>query len=147
MEVNVRLVDKDKIELVDISCHEVTDSVNEIVTFVKMRQGQITGYIDGEQFEVPVTDIYYIESVDDIVFLYCKNKVYETKQKLYEIASQIEKQQFFRVSKSCIVNLMKVKSIKPALNGRYIAHIISGEEIIISRKYVPDLKKKLKGEN
>lgn len=147
MEVKVRLIEKDKTELVDISCHEITDNIKEIVSFVKMRQGQIAGYIDGEQFELPVTDIFYIESVDDAVFIYCKNQVYETKQKLYEIARQIEQQHFFRVSKSCIVNLMKVKSINPALNGRYLAHLISGEEIIISRKYVPDLKKKLKGEN
>jgi len=146
MDVKVRLVEKDQAEIVDISCHEITENVREIVSFVKLCQGQITGYIDGEQFEIPVTDIYYIESVDDVVFIYCKNKVYETRQKLYEIFGQLGQKQFFRVSKSCIVNLMKVKSIRPALNGRYLAHIISGEEIIISRKYVPDLKKTLKGE-
>ena len=41
-------------------------------------------------------------------------------------------------------DLMKVKAIKPAFNGRFIAILASGEEIIISRKYVPDLKNKLK---
>ena len=48
--------------------------------------------------------------------------------------------------KSLIVNLMKVCAIKPALNGRYVAILQNGEEIIISRKYVSDLKKALKGE-
>jgi len=41
---------------------------------------------------------------------------------------------------------MKVKAIKPALNGRYSAVLQSDEEIIISRKYVPELKRALKGE-
>ena len=40
---------------------------------------------------------------------------------------------------------MKVRSIKPALNGRFTAILQSDEEIIISRKYVPELKKALKG--
>ena len=41
---------------------------------------------------------------------------------------------------------MKVKAIKPALNGRYSAILQNDEEIIISRKYVQELKKALKGE-
>jgi DNA-binding LytR/AlgR family response regulator len=44
-----------------------------------------------------------------------------------------------------LLNLMKIKAIKPALNGRFMAILQSGEEIIISRKYVPALKETLKG--
>jgi DNA-binding LytR/AlgR family response regulator len=40
---------------------------------------------------------------------------------------------------------MKVKSIKPALSGRYTALLKNNEEVVISRKYVADLKKALKG--
>lgn len=53
---------------------------------------------------------------------------------------------FLRVSKSLVLNLMKIKSIKPALNGRYSAILQSGEDVIISRKYVMHLKSALKGE-
>ena len=41
---------------------------------------------------------------------------------------------------------MKIKAIKPALNGRYSAILQNGEEVIISRKYVVELKRALKGE-
>ena len=44
-----------------------------------------------------------------------------------------------------IVNLMKISSVRPALNGRFSAVLKNGEEIIISRKYVPELKRTLKG--
>ena len=44
-----------------------------------------------------------------------------------------------------IVNLMKITSVRPALNGRFLAVLKNGEEIIISRKYVPSLKNILKG--
>ena len=52
---------------------------------------------------------------------------------------------FLRVQKGLLLNLMKIKSIKPALSGRYSALLKNGEEVVISRKYVADLKNALKG--
>ena len=54
---------------------------------------------------------------------------------------------FIRISKSALLNLMKISSIKPALNGRFTAVLRSDEEMVISRKYVPAFKKALKGED
>ncbi len=147
MQTKLTRIEKDKPEYVDIHCHTVSDEVREIVAFVKSRQGQLTGTLDERQYEVPITDIFYIESVDNKVFLYTKNKVYETKQKIYEFESLLERKHFLRVSKSTLLNLMKVNAIKPALNGRFTAVLFSGEQVIINRKYVPDLKHALKGES
>jgi len=146
MEIRVLKIARSEKEKLEIHCHEVTEEVKEIVTFVKSRQRQLTGLLEGKQYEVPVTDVYYVEAVDDNVFIYEKRNVYETRQKLYELEGMLREKYFLRVSKSLILNLMKVKSIKPALNGRYSAILQSGEEVIISRKYVPELKRALKGE-
>lgn len=145
MDIKVLKIAKNQPEQMEIRCHEVTEQVREIVTFVKSRQGQLTGVIEGKQYEVPVIDVYYVEAVDNKVFLYSVRQVYETKQKLYELEEILKEKYFLRVSKSLLLNLMKVKSIKPALNGRFTAVLQSGEEIMISRKYVPELKKALKG--
>ncbi|MCI8449445.1 MAG: LytTR family transcriptional regulator [Eubacterium sp.] len=37
--------------------------------------------------------------------------------------------------------MLKVESIRPALNGRYLARMENGEEVIISRKYAKQVKK------
>ena len=84
--------------------------------------------------------------MDNKAFIYTKNKVYETRQRLYELEELLREKHFLRVSKSMLLNLMKISSIKPALNSRFIAVLQTGEEIVISRKFVPDLKKALKGE-
>lgn len=144
MDVKIQIVKEDAPELVEIKCHKVTADVNEIVAFVKSRQGQLTGSADGKYYEIPVVNLYYIEAVDNRVFLYGAKQVYETKKKLYELEELLAEKNFLRVSKSILLNLMKVKAIKPAFNGRFIAILVSGEEIIISRKYVPNLKNKLK---
>ena len=145
MKIKILKITQDKPEELEIRCHEVSQEVREIVTFVKSRQGQLTGVIEGKQYEVPVSDVYYIETVDNTVFIHSGKKVYKARQKLYELEGVLREKYFLRVSKSLIINLMKVKSIKPALNGRYSAILHSDEEIIISRKYVPELKKALKG--
>lgn len=145
MEIKLLKIAKEQPELMEIRCHEITEEIKEIVTFVKTRQGCLTGLQGDRQFEVPVSEVCYIEAVDNHVFLYTLKQVYETRQKLYELEELLKEKYFLRVSKALLINLMKVRSIKPALNGRFSAVLQNGEEIIISRKYVPELKAALKG--
>lgn len=145
MKIKITEIAKEQPELLEIRCHEITDEVMEIVTFVKSRQGQLSGIIEGTQYEIPVSDIFYIEAVDNKCFLYSRQKVYESRQKLYELEEELRSRHFLRISKSMLINLMTVRSIKPALNGRMTAVLQTDEQVIISRKYVPELKKALKG--
>ena len=146
MLIKILKIAKSEPEELEIRCHEETEEVKDIVMFAKSRQGKLTGIFEGQQCEIPVADVFYVEAVDNAVFIYGKENVYESKQKLYELEGVLREKYFLRVSKSLILNLMKIKAIKPALNGRYTAILENGEDIIISRKYVTDLKRALKGE-
>ena len=146
MQTRITKIGKDQPEYIEIHCYRISDEVREIIAFVKSRQGQLTATADERQYEVAVSDVFYIESVDNRNFIYTKDKVYETRQKLYELEDALSEKHFLRVSKSVLLNLMKVSSIKPALNSRFTAVLFSGEQVVISRKYVPALKKALKGE-
>ena len=145
MKLENRKIPEIEPEMVEIRYHWMTDEIQEIITFVKSRQGQLSAARDGKRFEVPVVDLFYAESVDDRLFLYTAADSYEIRMKLYELENLLKNKSFFRVSKSMIVNLMKITSVRPALNGRFSAILKNGEEIIISRKYVPALKQILKG--
>ena len=50
---------------------------------------------------------------------------------------------FVRVSKSMVLNIKKIKSVKTAENARMNAALLNGEQVVISRSYVKDLKKRL----
>lgn len=143
MDIKVVKIDADQTEQLIIRCHAVTDEVKEIITFARSRQGQLTGMLDEKQHEIPIVDVYYIEVVDDHTFIYTRQNVYETRSRLYELEEALKEKQFLRVSKSILLNLMKVTSIKPAFNGRFAAILPTGEEVIISRKYVKELKQAL----
>jgi len=146
MDVEIEQVGRERKEQVLIRCHAVTEEVREIAAFVKSRQGSLTGMRDSRQYEIAVSDIYYFESVDGKTFLYTKDQVYETSYRIYELESMLRPKNFLRVSKSMLLNLMKIRSIQSALNGRFAAVLLSGEEVIISRSYVKGLKAALRGE-
>ena len=145
MKLEIRKIPESEPEIVEVRYHWITDEIQEIISFVKSRQGQLSAMRDGKRFEVPVVDLFYAESVDERLFLYTASDSYEIRLKLYELEDLLKHKSFLRVSKSMIVNLMKITSVRPALNGRFSAVLKNGEEIIISRKYVPALKQILKG--
>lgn len=146
MDVRIEQVGTRGEELVLIRCREITEDVREIERFVKSRQGSLSGISDKKQYEVAVTDVCYIESVDGKTFLYTNDRVYETSYRLYELEELLRDRKFLRISKPMLVNLMKIQSIQPAFNGRFLAILRSGEKIIITRNYVKALKAALKGE-
>ena len=146
MDLNIRRIGAGEKERILICCREITEEVREIAAFIRSRQGSLSGVQDEKQYEIPISELYYIESVDGKTFLYTKAQVYETSYRIYELENLLRARHFLRVSKSMLLNLMKVQSIRPALNGRLTAVLQSGEEVIISRSYVKDLKSALKGE-
>ena len=146
MDVKIKQIGAGEQEQVLICCREVTEEVREIAAFIRSRQGSLSGVQGEKQYEIPVSELYYIESVDGRTFLYTKTQVYGTSYRVYELESLLRAMHFLRVSKSMLLNLMKIRSIQPALNGRLVAVLQSGEEAIISRNYVKALKSALKGE-
>ncbi len=145
MDVEIEKVGAEDRELVLIRCRAVTEEVKEIEAFVRSRQGRLSGVQDARQYEIAISELYYIESVDGKTFLYTRDQVYETAYRIYELENLLKTHAFLRISKSMLLNLMKIRAIRPALNGRFSAVLQSGEEVIISRNYVKDLKSALKG--
>ena len=146
MELKVTRVPKSETETLEIRCHKVSDEIREIVSFIKSRQGVISGKKDGTICEIPISDIFYFESVDNRSFAYTASENYEINRRIYELEKMFGNGSFVRVQKGMMLNLLKIKSIKPGLSGRYAALLKNGEEVIISRNYVPTFKKTLEGD-
>ena len=143
MEIEICEIGYDKKEYIKIGCHKVDSNVREIVHFIKSRQGSIDVKAGEMKYNIPIVDIFYVESVDDRTFIYLENDCYETAHKLYELEEILNERRFIRISKSVIVNLLKIDCVKPALNGRYMCRLKNNENVIISRKYVPEFKERL----
>ncbi len=142
-KVVIDQIEPDKEEEIVIRCHEITDEVLALVGKLKKSESILLGSRDGETFRIPLKDVYYIESVDNKCFICAQKNVYESRQKLYEFEDLTVGTKLFRCAKAMILNIGKIRSVAASVNGRFEAKLINGETVIISRQYVPDLKKRL----
>ena len=90
-----------------------------------------------------LAEVFYFEVVDDRSFLYTQAAVFVAKEKLYEFERLCAGSTLFRCSKSMILNAEKIDYVCPSLSGRFEAVLSNGEKVVVSRKYVADLKRML----
>lgn len=126
-----------------IRWNEPDDLLLQLIYSIKSTSKKLIGITESQMHIINPNDVFYFESVDKKVFIYCKKKVFESRLKLYEIEEEYENWNFFRASKSTIINITKIESLSPVFYGKFQALLQNGENIIISRQYVPVLKKKL----
>lgn len=117
--------------------------VNKIQSQGQNQNSKMAFYKDGQICLMEQKEIFYFESVDDVVFAYTKDEVFETKSKLYQLEFELPVNIFFRANKAVIVNVDKIKKLSPAFSGRFEATLKNDFKVIISRNYVPKLKELL----
>lgn len=127
---------------VTIKCAYVDDNLQKIINLLEAENFRLKGKLEDKTFMIPIKDVFYIESVDERTFIYCKTQVYETDQKLYQLEGNMPKSDFVRISKSCILNIRKLKYVKPLLNGKMEVNLTNGEVQIVNRHYLKDFKQK-----
>lgn len=143
MRVSIRNILRKEDERVVLECVEMTKDFEDIKEYVLMKENILTGYIRDTAYRLNLSDILYFEAVGDQVFAYTKEEVYSVKKRLYELESVYRDRKFFRCSKSVLVNLMQIESFRPVLDSRFLARMKNGEDVLVSRMYAKELKKKL----
>lgn len=128
-----------------IKCKKVDKKLQGIIDRIQLSTQTAMVKKDGAIYMLAFEDIYYFESVDDKVFACCEVEVYETSYKLYEIEKMVTELCFARISKSVIININRIQSIKPQFNGRFEAMLTNNERQIVSRHYVNGLRDKFIG--
>lgn len=126
-----------------VTCKRLTSDVEKILASLRMINHQLTVKKDGEIHFLDIAQIIYIESVDRKCFIYTRKDVYESNYRLYELEGQLEEYGFLRVSKSFLIHLQDIQSLKADINRRIRITMASGEQIIASRQYAEELKKRL----
>ncbi len=143
MKITIQDIAPGEEEEIIIRCRELDEALLRMIHELKTRRGKFTVTDNDKIRQIDAGDIYYFEAVDNKVFLYLEKDVFEVRYKLYEIETEYADTDFFRASKSVIINLAKVKQFAPDFGGRFEAQMMNGEKLMISRQYVPALKKRL----
>ena len=127
-----------------IKCTEITEEIRKMESLLLYGfEQRLPAVKDGATHLINKQDIFYFESVDRQSFLYTASDVYEFSLKLYEIENILTDVGFFRNSKSQILNIAKIESLRPDFDGRMEAMMKNGEQVVISRQYARILKERL----
>lgn len=123
-----------------IHCNKADEMIEKIISAIQMVSGRLRGSMDGVIYQIDLSKILYIESVNRKTFLYTEKEIYESPKRLYMLEDELRGSSFFRASKAIIINLRKVHSIRPEIGARLILTMDNGEKIVVSRQYSSIIK-------
>ncbi len=143
--MKVEIIVDDKVDDLHIlvTCGRLTPDIEKLLETIRMMDRQLTAKKNGEIYLLDIADVIYIESIDRKCFVYTSDEVYESDFRLYELEGQLEELGFLRVSRSFLIHLKSVQSLKADINRKIRITMSNGEQIIASRQYADELKKRL----
>lgn len=143
MKIEIDIDEKYTDTEVVIRARKLDTDVEKLVSMMRMVNMQIGVRRDDETYLLDAEKIMYIEAVDRKTFVYTSDETYESDLKLYEVEQELLEHDFFRVSKQCIVNIRMIKSLKSDINRKIRITLKNDEQIVVSRMYSDELRRKL----
>lgn len=143
MKITINVKEDVKETDILITCNQLTPEIERILATLRILNQQMMVTKDDEAHILDVSEIIYVEAIDRKTFVYTKNDYFESKLKLYEMEEKLMQCGFFRVSKSCLVQLKYIKALKNDVNRKIRLTLQSGEQIMVSRQYAEEMKKRL----
>ena len=143
MKINLDIDGKYDDTEVIIRAPHLNNDIERMVALMRMIDMQIAVRKEGETILLETDKILYVEAVDRKTFVYTSSETYESELKLYELEQELVQRDFLRISKQSIVNLRKINSLKADINRKIRITLANGEQIVVSRMYSDDLRRKL----
>ena len=139
IQVNENIQDTE----IAVTCNKLTPEIEKLLATIRILDQQLMVTKEEENYLLDVAKIAYIEAVERRTFVYTEEDVYESKLKLYEMEARLCQSGFFRVSKNTLVHLRFIKSLKNDIGRKLRLTLKSGEQIMVSRQYADEIKKRL----
>ena len=113
------------------------------VSEVKTPSATILVMHNSSMTKVHLENVLYFESYEKKVFAAMKNGKYEIKQRLFELEEQLTHKNFFRISRSVLVNMNKAVGYKVEPDRSILAVMSDREELRVSRTNKEEFKQRL----
>lgn len=132
-------------ELLDIHIHfDDEEEKKTALCLLATMHRRLVGYYRDKEYLLRQQDICYITSWNKHTWLYTKDGVYESLLRLYQIEDQLN-DDFIRISKSAILNMTHVESMRSDFGSRIQIFMDNQEQLLVTRTYAKAFKQKLKG--
>ncbi|MBP5491651.1 MAG: LytTR family transcriptional regulator DNA-binding domain-containing protein [Clostridiales bacterium] len=128
-------------EHVDVYYANMRPVIRQIIDSVNKDRPTLSGrpadedLDDGEEMILDPSEIYYLDHIERKLFAYTKDGVFRIMNTLASCEEMLWTYGFVRVSKSNLINIYKIRQLKPDLNMKVYASFDNGERICINRSY------------
>ncbi len=132
-------------EEVILRCHSPSAEMEQLIRYLESRSRKLIGIRDGIRTVVEQPEILYVESVEGKTFAYTESEVFQMDHSLAQMEQLLGAVNFFRCSKSMILNIDRVRELRSLASNRIEATMCNGERIMISRTYASEFRRRLRG--
>ena len=137
MKIWLRKSDKISENNIEIYYNGQNDrSIKQIMRIISLYDTRLKAYDDQHNiFLIPIPLIYYIECVDNKVFIYTKDEVYRSHERFTELKNSYASEGLIQINKNTLVNKIHIQSIQIEKECRRKLFLNNDESLIVNRKY------------
>jgi len=114
-----------------------------LLTDLQSRQKHLTRLVvrsSGRIFFLRVDEINWIKAADNYVRIYEGRESHMIRETLQALESRLDPAKFARIHRSTMVNVDRIRELKPMFHGDYLVTLLDGTELTLSRNYRQNLK-------
>lgn len=89
---------------------------------------------------IDVDSIRWIDAAGDYMCIHAGGETHVLRGTMQQLEQRLDPREFARIHRSTIVNLKRVKEMRPHVNGEYFLTLDSGHELKLSRSYRDKVK-------
>jgi len=89
---------------------------------------------------IDIETIRWIDAAGDYMCIHAGDDTHVLRGTMQQLERRLDPRRFARVHRSSIVNLARVREMRPHLNGEYFLVLDSGHELKLSRSYRDKVK-------
>ena len=138
-------LEDDQIEVKVVSARQ-TPKVNNLLAYLKNFDKKVDSLlpvkIEDRILTIKIEEIIKVEVEKTELSFYTTNTVIKTNGRLYQVLEKLNND-FVQVSKHGIINLNYLESLEAGFTGSMIAKPAFKQKTDVSRRYLPELEKKL----
>lgn len=138
-------LEEDQIEVKVVSARQTTN-VNNLLSYIKNFDKKVDSLLpvktEDRILTIKIEEIIKVEVEKTELSFYTTNSVIKTNGRLYQILEKLNND-FVQVSKHGIINLNYLESLEAGFTGNMIAKLDFKQKKDVSRRYLPELEKKL----
>ena len=128
-----------------IRYREMNEQIEMLAALVEGKAPRVSARCGDETILISPEAILYLESVDGTTWAYLADQVCRIYESLEKAALAWGERGFFRCSKSMVINIYRISTLKSEPGNRILAKMENGEQVVISRRYARQLRGMLKG--